>query len=66
MIGPIVITVTAILTVSDGSLMLAAAPDGIRPELIALRLDKIFYKKYCSGNLSLSFINISAFHQSFQ
>ena len=41
MIGPIVMTVMAIFTVSAGSVMLPDAPDGIRPELIALTFDKM-------------------------
>ena len=43
-IGPIVITVTAIFTVSAGRVILELAPDGIRPELIALTFDRIVYR----------------------
>jgi len=41
--GPMVIIVTAILTVSAGNAILSAVPHGILPELIAFTLDKMEY-----------------------
>jgi len=40
-IGPMVITVTAIFIVSEGSVIPAAAPEGIRPELMAFTFEII-------------------------
>ena len=42
-IGPMVIIVTAIFTVSAGSRMFAAAPDGILPLETAFTLDMMEY-----------------------
>ena len=44
MIGPIVMIVTAILTVSAGSRMFAAAPEGTRPLETAFTLDTMEYR----------------------
>lgn len=44
MIGPMVMMVTTILTVSDGSRMVAAAPEGMRPEEMAFTLDIMEYR----------------------
>ena len=43
-IGPMVMIVTAILTVSAGSRIFAAAPDGTRPLETAFTFDTIEYE----------------------